>query len=240
MTEYITIAIIIGIAQIAFSIFLIARRKNVIANISEIISSLVVLFALNGFPFEISNILWMFLTITFIEYLCVKIILVIFIFIARYYSFYYIKAMCQKKKKQNNTMLKIVRAFHNAKYWPRLKLGRPGMADKVNSKTRVKFDSKGFPIFKSYYTVKLQWKDYRKSRQRHFHIANKMLYEEICSNKKLRAKFSKKQIIELQHGETPSGYTWHHHQDAGVLQLVEEEIHAKTYHRGGYSIWGGK
>jgi len=222
------------------SIILIVRRKNAVAIVSEILSSLVLLFALNGFSTEISNILWTYLMITSIEYLCVKIFLVIFMLVARYYSFYYIKAVCLKKKKPNKTKLKIVRAFHNTKYWPRLKLGRPGMADRTNQNTKVKFDSKGFPIFKSYYTVKLQCKDYRKSRQRHFDIANKKLYEEICSNRKLRAKFSKKQIIELQKGETPSGYTWHHHQDAGVLELVDSKIHAKTSHVGGYSIWGGK
>ncbi|WP_347405073.1 polymorphic toxin-type HINT domain-containing protein [Micromonospora sp. WMMD1082] len=34
---------------------------------------------------------------------------------------------------------------------------------------------------------------------------------------------------------TPDGYTWHHHQDAGLMQLVERGPHAKTGHTGGFS-----
>nr|WP_276574887.1 HNH endonuclease [Paenibacillus allorhizoplanae] len=33
-------------------------------------------------------------------------------------------------------------------------------------------------------------------------------------------------------------YTWHHHQIAGKMQLVDANIHAKTGHSGGRSIWG--
>jgi hypothetical protein len=35
--------------------------------------------------------------------------------------------------------------------------------------------------------------------------------------------------------ETPSGYTWHHHQEQGRLQLVDRKAHAKTGHTGGFS-----
>jgi RHS repeat-associated protein len=35
---------------------------------------------------------------------------------------------------------------------------------------------------------------------------------------------------------TPSGYTWHHHQNCGKMQLVERPIHRATGHTGGFSI----
>jgi YD repeat-containing protein len=35
--------------------------------------------------------------------------------------------------------------------------------------------------------------------------------------------------------ETPSGFTWHHHQDAGLMQLVETRVHRATGHTGGFS-----
>ena len=35
--------------------------------------------------------------------------------------------------------------------------------------------------------------------------------------------------------QTPEGYTWHHHQDAGLMQLIDYEIHRKTGHTGGFS-----
>jgi len=37
---------------------------------------------------------------------------------------------------------------------------------------------------------------------------------------------------------TPEGYTWHHAQEPGVMQLVDRGVHAATGHTGGYSIWG--
>ena len=149
--------------------------------------------------------------------------------------------LCRNKKKKNANKLKLkfIHIFSKVKYWPRLKLGVPAMANKIHSKTKVRFDSKGFPKFKVYYTVKLRKRDYRKTRERHFYIANKIIYKNILSNSKLKSKFSKKEIKEFSQGKTPSKYTWHHHQNAGVLQLVEYEVHSKTSHVGGYSIWGG-
>ena len=38
-------------------------------------------------------------------------------------------------------------------------------------------------------------------------------------------------------GGRPKGYTWHHHQDPGRMQLVPFGIHNSTYHRGGREVW---
>ena len=35
--------------------------------------------------------------------------------------------------------------------------------------------------------------------------------------------------------ETPVGYTWHHHQNAGRMQLIDRGVHAKTGHTGGFA-----
>ncbi|WP_457649304.1 HNH endonuclease [Profundibacter sp.] len=32
---------------------------------------------------------------------------------------------------------------------------------------------------------------------------------------------------------TPSGYTWHHHQELGIMQLVPSDIHNVIKHIGG-------
>lgn len=37
-------------------------------------------------------------------------------------------------------------------------------------------------------------------------------------------------------GSTPAGYTWHHHQDCGLMQLIDSTIHALTGHTGGFTI----
>jgi hypothetical protein len=36
------------------------------------------------------------------------------------------------------------------------------------------------------------------------------------------------------------GYTWHHHQDVGRMQLVPTDIHRWVKHIGGFEMWGGK
>ena len=36
---------------------------------------------------------------------------------------------------------------------------------------------------------------------------------------------------------TPKGYTWHHHQTFGRMQLVDAATHAQTGHTGGFSLW---
>ena len=235
MTEII-ITTIAGIIQIILSINFIFRRKNGIAIFSEIVSSLILLYCLNGFSIEVNSFLRQWITLVVTEYLCVKIFLVIFMIIARYYSFYTIRLLCRKKTSKP----KFLYAIYRANYWPKLKLGLPEKANKIHPVTKVKFDAKGFPKFKSYYTVKLKEKYYRDTRERHFHMANQILFDDLFSNRNLKAKFSKIQLQEISEDKTPSGYTWHHHQDAGVLQLVDEEIHAKTYHIGGYTIWGSK
>lgn len=234
----INILIVVAIIQIIISINLIIKRKNKLAIITEILSSFVFFIILNEFKFDVNNISKQAVCLTMFEYLFVKFFLVLFMWLARIYAFYVIKKVCNSRRKVSKRKLKIVNKFNRASYWPRLKLGIPSKAGKVQSKTRVRFDAKGFPKFKSYYTVILSRKDYHKTREQHFYIANKMLYKEILSNSRLRSKFSKREIKMFSNGETPGKYTWHHHQDAGKLQLVEYNVHSKTSHVGGYSIWG--
>jgi hypothetical protein len=38
----------------------------------------------------------------------------------------------------------------------------------------------------------------------------------------------------------PNGYSWHHHQDVGKMQLVDIDEHQlAASHTGGMAIWGG-
>ena len=36
----------------------------------------------------------------------------------------------------------------------------------------------------------------------------------------------------------PAGYTWHHHQTKGRMDLIKTTVHRAFAHRGGFSIWG--
>ena len=68
--------------------------------------------------------------------------------------------------------------------------------------------------------------------------ASKSLYNQILKDEKLAAQFTPDDIKDLAKGKTPENYTWHHHQDIGRMQLVDQKIHKETGHVGGYEIWG--
>lgn len=106
--------------------------------------------------------------------------------------------------------------------------------------TGVPYDKDGFPIFESKFETTLNLSDFKKTRTVHFRKCNKKLYEEIKRNPELieKLKLSKQDLEDLADGQTPYGYTWHHHQDPGKMQLVNQKIHKDTGHTGGYKIWG--
>lgn len=133
---------------------------------------------------------------------------------------------------------KTIKNLQGIKYGPNLKHGIPAKARKTHTKTHVKFDRNGFPKFKAYYTIRLPFWDYKKSREFHFYKANKSLYKKALKSKKVRKLFTKADMLELKAGNTPNKYTWHHHQNHGKMQLVLRKTHEAVNHIGGYSIWG--
>lgn len=53
------------------------------------------------------------------------------------------------------------------------------------------------------------------------------------------SKFSEGQLEQIADGQKPKGYTWHHNEDVGRMELVDSKIHQQTAHTGGRIIWGG-
>ena len=98
-----------------------------------------------------------------------------------------------------------------------------------------------FPVFDSDFTVVLDEEMYLESDANQFNVANDTLYQAIQENPSLSSDLglSQADVQALENGETPEGYTWHHNEEPGVLQLVDEETHAQTGHTGGREIWGG-
>lgn len=240
---------LLAVIEIWISAQLILRKKNNYATISEVLISFVLQsLYLGALNFE----WWKIITVMVSQYIIVKTILVIAIMISRIASFYIIKRLAMEKRSKtkskfsktfgNSKWLKRVKKVNQISYFPRLKLGLPGMANQVHGVTKVHFDKKGFPIFKSKYKVKLKISDCRRSRDYHFTVCNRKLLADIQVNSNLRKKLnlSKNDIKLLKEGKTPSHYVWHHHQNMGVLQLVDRVTHEKTFHKGGFSIWGGK
>jgi DNase/tRNase domain of colicin-like bacteriocin len=98
-----------------------------------------------------------------------------------------------------------------------------------------------FPVFDSDFSVLLREDVYLESDEAHFAIANDALYQSIQGNPGLIAdlELTPEDIEALSLNHTPEGYVWHHCEDPGVLQLVDEEAHENTGHTGGRSMWGG-
>jgi hypothetical protein len=98
-----------------------------------------------------------------------------------------------------------------------------------------------FPVFDSKFNVMIAEELYLESDDVHFKVANDTLYQAIQEDPKLAQQLglSQADVQALANGQTPEGYTWHHNEEPGLLQLVDEEIHEQTGHTGGRSLWGG-
>lgn len=124
--------------------------------------------------------------------------------------------------------------YNNSTKWLNIKNGK--LAGKKHPKTGVKFNKDGFPIFKSYGSITLPEKYLKSANSTQFKHSNLAL----AKNKAAMKKFSKPQQKRIKDGKTPKGYTWHHHQTRGYMQLIKTDHHSKTGHTGGKSIWGTK
>ncbi|GEN81839.1 hypothetical protein SLU01_01510 [Sporosarcina luteola] len=96
-----------------------------------------------------------------------------------------------------------------------------------------------FPEFESMHDVQLNESQYMDSDARQFKTANEQLAENVANDPELAGKFTEDQLMQIEAGDTPEGYLWHHSEEPGVLQLVDKDIHDKTGHTGGRSLWGG-
>ena len=100
-----------------------------------------------------------------------------------------------------------------------------------------------FPVFESVCDVQLPEDLEKASNARQFRECNNQLKENIANDPELRASFSEEQLEEIEDGDTPSGYVWHHNEETGKMQLVKIEDHDRTQggaaHTGGKALWGG-
>ena len=96
-----------------------------------------------------------------------------------------------------------------------------------------------FPVFDSEFDSQLPDELLQSSDREQFDECNKQLKEAVENDPEFAAKFTPEQLEQIMNGETPDGYTWHHNEEKGKMQLVDADIHAQTGHTGGKTIWGG-
>jgi hypothetical protein len=98
-----------------------------------------------------------------------------------------------------------------------------------------------FPVFDVGFEVQLPEGLYLQTDLVHFSYANVALSHALKSNSDLihELGLDTEDIEDLLKGNTPDGYAWHHHEEAGKLQLVDEDYHQHNGHTGGRELWGG-
>jgi len=86
--------------------------------------------------------------------------------------------------------------------------------------------------------IQLDQDQYKAPRRKQRKLSNTTLASDPLQQEQLKNVFTDSQIAAMKNGVTPSGYVWHHAATPGVMQLVRSDIHKKTGHTGGYSLWG--
>ena len=80
---------------------------------------------------------------------------------------------------------------------------------------------------------------YSASDYQHIKYCNEQLSQVYENGTLDTEQFTDRQLEQVRNGDTPEGYTWHHHEEPGRMQLVDSEVHRQTSHVGGRSLWGG-
>ena len=96
-----------------------------------------------------------------------------------------------------------------------------------------------FPVFDSYADVRLPESLYKESFYKQQQECMSQLQKEIKFPwSRTRKNFTQDQLEDIANGILPDGFTWHHNEEEGLMQLVDTLIHDQTNHTGGMSIWG--
>ena len=128
---------------------------------------------------------------------------------------------------------------------PITNLGRNRAGQTVtNGKSTLRFDKDGFAEFNTKFETLLD-NVHIGSGQRfsHYKAANQKLSQAIKKSPGMAKELGlSADAIEKLPASTkpPAGYSWHHHQDVGRMQLVNLDEHQLAApHTGGMAIWGG-
>ncbi len=113
----------------------------------------------------------------------------------------------------------------------------------VEQEVTIKGESRimKFPDFSEHcpYETQLPEDLYQQSDYQQGKFCNEQLREGLKNGTVDPEQFTERQREQIDNGDKPEGYTWHHHQDEGRMQLVDSNVHDRVFHIGGRAIWGG-
>lgn len=98
-----------------------------------------------------------------------------------------------------------------------------------------------FPQFEGKFETRLPRNMLLASDEVQFKYCTNALARQIEANPNLASRFTPRQLEQIKNREPNiSGLTWHHKEfPPGSMQLVNTDVHSKSGHTGGRSIWGG-
>ncbi|WP_161635285.1 HNH endonuclease [Aquimarina macrocephali] len=96
-----------------------------------------------------------------------------------------------------------------------------------------------FPKFKYVFRMVLDDDLLLASDYKQFKEATRQLAEQIKTDSELAKKFTKLQLEQIKDGSPRiKDFIWHHNEEKGVMELVDEVTHSLSRHTGGKKIWG--
>lgn len=105
----------------------------------------------------------------------------------------------------------------------------------------ILIDARGFPVFDDVAAFQTRLPKpvaSVASRPLHMKEATNSLAAAIQRGEVSPTQFSTQQLKAIQHGsEKIPGFTWHHHQEFGRMQLVPSDFHQAVGHSGGFKLW---
>ncbi len=107
--------------------------------------------------------------------------------------------------------------------------------------TGVPFDARGFPIFDEHVVFETRVTESLRSgiSVSHMKEGTRHLRQLIRQGKFNSEKFTVAELEAVLQGKARiPNYTWHHHQEAGRMQLMKRVPHRETGHKGGMNTWG--
>lgn len=94
------------------------------------------------------------------------------------------------------------------------------------------------PEFPAAFECKIDPEKWKSGDREIFKDCTEQLKNYLEEHPEMKEKFNEQQLEQIKNGEPYiKGYTWHHSEESGKMQLVETNIHARTGHTGGNSIW---
>lgn len=97
-----------------------------------------------------------------------------------------------------------------------------------------------FPEFKAAFECKIPDEIQKNGDREIFRYCTEQLRDYLEAHLEEKALFNEQQLEQITNGEPYiKGYTWHHNEVPGKMQLVETKVHAMSGHTGGNSIWCG-